>query len=312
MNTFGKLITIPVICALGLSLWAQEPVTLAERLGYPADAKLLIVHADDIGMAHSVNAATIQAFEKGGISSGSIMVPCPWFNEFADYYRDHPDLDVGIHLTLNAEWENYKWDGVVPSDEIPSLLDEKGYFYATEEDVGMHAVPEEVEIEARAQIERAMEFGIHPTHIDTHMESMAATTELVEIYLRLGKEYGLPVLLPRNRMQLFPVEQREMIEKEYVLVDGLFMMNAAPEHMSWSEAYSRMLDQVRPGLNEMIVHLALDNEEMRAITVNHPDFGSAWRQRDLDFVTGSEFRELLEQNGIHLVTWKEISILQKP
>mgnify|MGYP006280257887 CR=1 FL=1 len=306
MKTPLRIITAAILLMVFSVAGAQEINNIAERLGYPADAKLLIVHADDIGLAHSVNSATIEAFEKKGISSGSIMVPCPWFNEFTKYAREHPGLDVGIHLTLTAEWEHYKWDGVMPSGEIPSLLDEEGYFYASVEEVAMHADPEEVEKEVRAQIDRAIDFGIVPTHIDTHMGSVAATPELTGIYLKLGKEYGLPILLPRTWLQSVPAEQREELEKDYVLTDQIFMMHEDSPEMTWGESYSRMVSQVRPGLNVMIVHLAYDNEEMQAVAINHPDFGSAWRQRDLDFVTSGEFKDLLKKHNIHLVTWKEI------
>jgi predicted glycoside hydrolase/deacetylase ChbG (UPF0249 family) len=185
----------------------QGQKNLAERLGYEADARLLIVHADDIGLARSVNIASAKAFESGAITSGSVMVPSPWFLDFAAYYEEHQPLDVGIHITLTAEWDYYKWGGISPAGEIPSLLDENGYFYSTVEEVGMHAEPAEVEREIRAQIERALALGIRPTHLDTHMGSVMATPELVQIYQKLGKEYNLPVLMiPRSWLQDIPDE----------------------------------------------------------------------------------------------------------
>jgi predicted glycoside hydrolase/deacetylase ChbG (UPF0249 family) len=235
------------------------------------------------------------------------MVPCPWFPNFAAYYREHQPLDVGIHITLTAEWDYYKWGGISPAGEIPSLLDENGYFYPTMEEVGMHAEPAEVEKEIRAQIERALALGIRPTHLDTHMGSMMATPELVQIYQKLGREYRLPVLMPpRSWLQGVPDEIRDAIAAEYELLDGLHMMGSDDSAKSWSEAYGEMIATMGPGLNQLIVHLAIDDTEMQAVTVNHPDFGSAWRQKDLDFVTGSEFRELLEAHDIKLVTWDQI------
>lgn len=285
---------------------AQETRNIAQLLGYPREAKLLIVHADDIGLAQSVNAASLLAFEKGGITSGSVMVPCPWFADFAVSYRENPDLDVGVHITLTAEWENYRWDGVSPSGEIRSLLDEEGYFYPSVEALGLHADPSEAEAEIRAQIERALAFGIRPTHLDTHMGSVMAKPELIQTYLALGREYGLPILFPRFMIQAFPPDARTSIEENNVLLDGLFMLEEAPREGSWEEAYGEMFGNMGPGLNQLIVHLGFDNEEMQAVSVNHPDFGSAWRQHDLDFVTSPEFREMLKQHGIHLVTWKQI------
>jgi len=101
----------------------QTPRTLAERLGYPRVAKLLIVHADDLGMAHSINAATIKAFETGLVNSGSIMIPCPWLPEIAAYARANPNADLGLHLTLTSEWKLFRWGSVLPKDSVRSLFD---------------------------------------------------------------------------------------------------------------------------------------------------------------------------------------------
>ena len=288
---------------------ARGQETIAERLGYDANAKLLIVHADDIGLARSVNIAAARAFEAGGITSGSVMVPCPWFPDFAAYYREHGPLDVGIHITLTAEWKHYRWGGVSPAGEIPSLLDEDGYFYATVEEVATHAKPGEVEQEIRAQIERALKLGIRPTHLDTHMGSVMAAPELFEIYVRLGEEYDLPVMVPRNWPQDVPEEFAEHLDAvaaDRPLLDGLYMMMAHDSTKSWAEAYGEMLAVVEPGLNQLIVHLGIDDTELQAVAVNHPDFGSAWRQSDLDFVTSAEFKDLLEAHDIRLVSWDEI------
>jgi predicted glycoside hydrolase/deacetylase ChbG (UPF0249 family) len=284
---------------------------LAQQLGYDADTKLLIVHADDIALSQSVNDATLEAFSSGGISSGSIMVPCPWFNDFAHSYQSHPGLDVGIHITLTSEWDFYKFGGVLPSTEIPSLVNDQGYFYPTTEEVGMHADPLEAELEIRAQIDRAIAAGIKPTHLDTHMGSVLAKPELIQIYFKLGMEYGIPVFVPRMLLMGVPEEQREMIKKEFVLVDQYFMLNLEGPDASWKEAYGEILDQVGPGLNVLIVHLAHDNAEMQAITVNHPAFGSTWREKDLNYVQSQTYRDLLEKNHIQLVTWKQIGALNR-
>jgi len=284
---------------------------LAQQMGFEADAKLLIVHADDIGLSQSVNGATLEAFSSGGITSGSMMVPCPWFNDFAYSYQSHPGLDVGIHITLTAEWDHYKFGGVLPSTEIPSLVNEQGYFYPTTEEVGLHADPREAELEIRAQIDRAIAAGIRPTHLDTHMGSVLAKPELIQIYFKLGMEYGIPVFVPRMLLMGVPEEQREMIKKEFVLVDQYFMLDLEGPDASWEEAYGEILDRVGPGLNVLIVHLAHDNAEMQAITVNHPAFGSAWREKDLNYVQSQTYRDLLEKNHIQLVTWKEVSAVSR-
>ena len=261
------------------SFQASGQQTLAEKLGYAADAKLLIVHADDIGLAQSVNDATSMAFESGGITSGSIMVPCPWFVDFAEHFKSHPNLDVGIHITLTSEWDYYKFGGVLPSTEIPSLLDENGYFYPTTEEVGQHADPLEAEKEIRAQIDRAIAYGIKPTHLDTHMGSVLAKPELVQIYMKLSKEYNIPVFAPRMMLFAMPEEIRTLVKEEYVLVDNMFMLDDFGPDASWEEEYGKMIEKVSPGLNVMIVHLAYDNAEMQAVAINHPAFGATWREK---------------------------------
>lgn len=306
--TIISVLTATLFIIIASHAFGQQ--TVAEKLGYAADAKLLIVHADDIGLAQSVNDATITAFAGGGITSGSIMVPCPWFIDFAEYYRSHPGLDVGIHITLTSEWDYYKFGGVLPSTEIPSMLDENGFFYPTTEEVAQHADPAEAEKEIRAQIERAISYGILPSHLDTHMGSVLARPELVQTYLKLGKEYHIPVFIPRMLLFSFPEEQREQIKKDYVLVDNYFMLNVDGPDASWEEEYGEMLEKVKPGLNVIIVHLAHDNAEMQAVTVNHPAFGAAWREKDLHYVLSQEFKDQLKENQIQLVSWKEIGSLK--
>src|ERR1700743_520934 len=128
MSRFRKIALVIVLMAIGCASFAQQR-TLQERLGYPKDTKLLIIHADDIGSSHSENMASIYAMEKGVVTSGSIMVPCPWLPEIAEYANSHPDADLGLHLTLTSEWKNYRWAPVSSSDKVPSLIDEQGYFY---------------------------------------------------------------------------------------------------------------------------------------------------------------------------------------
>src|ERR1700722_13443943 len=150
--------------------------TLAERLGYLRDAKLIIVHADDVGVTHSVNAATVTALNSGLVNSASIMVPCPWFPEIADYAKAHQDADFGLHLTLTAERVYYRWGPVAPRDKVPSLVDENGYFWHDWSPT-THIDPKDVEVELRAQIERALAMGVRPTHLDSHQYRLIMTNK---------------------------------------------------------------------------------------------------------------------------------------
>src|SRR5712675_714394 len=152
---------------LALPAIGQSNTSVAERLGFGRDAKLLIVHADDVGMTHAVNAATIKALESGALNSASIMVPCPWFPEIADYAKVHPDLDFGLHLTLTSERVYYRWGPVASKDKVPSLVDENGYFHHDWKPTTRINL-KEVDLELRAQIDRAYAMGLRPTHLDSH------------------------------------------------------------------------------------------------------------------------------------------------
>lgn len=283
---------------------------LAERLGYPADAKLLIVHADDIGLSHSVNRASIAALETGLVNSGSIMVPCPWLPEIAAYASAHPNHDLGLHLTLTSEWKHFRWSGVLGKLETPSLHDAWGFLHADTPEVAQKADLGEVEREIRAQIERALVFGIRPTHLDSHMGSLFATPGLLDIYLRVGRDYNLPVMLPRDALQARAPELLARLPADLPLIDHLAMVTTLVPTDQWSAYYTRVLESLEPGVTEIILHLAYDDAEMQSVTLDHPEYGAAWRQRDFDFFTSERFAELLKANSIHLITWREIGKLQ--
>lgn len=305
------LILISFLFTLNLS--SQGNKNLAELLGYPRDSKLLIIHADDMGLSHSVNMATINAFDNKGITSGSIMVPCPWAPEIAAYVKDHPGMDIGIHLTMTAEWDLYKWGGITASDQISSLLDRNNYFFPSVEELGKASKATEAEKELRAQIDRAIASGIQPTHLDTHMGSVLANPELVKIYLGLSDAYNLPVLFPRSYLSWFPPEMAKAMESKIFLLDNLFMLDPKMITGKWIDAYKKGIETLKPGLNEMIVHVAIDNDEMQAICIGHEDYGSAWRQKDLDLVSSSEFKDLLKANHIILIGWGQIhDLMNKP
>src|SRR5437762_8597281 len=176
----------------GWSLPQSQTKTLVERLGYPRDAKLLIVHADDLGAAHSINAASIKGLESGAVSSASIMVPCPWLPEIATYARTHPQVDLGLHLTLTSEWTLIRWAPVLSKERVPSLFDASGYLYPLESDAASHMDVKEAEAEIRAQIARAKALGIQPTHLDSHMGTLYQNKALFEMFVRVARENHLP------------------------------------------------------------------------------------------------------------------------
>jgi predicted glycoside hydrolase/deacetylase ChbG (UPF0249 family) len=288
----------------------QTPKTIAERLGYSPDAKLLIVHADDLGMAHSVNAASIKAFETELVRSGSIMVPCPWLSEIAAYARTHSQADLGLHLTLTSEWTSYRWGPVLPKDRTSSLLDKNGYLYFTEVEAASHADPKEVEAEIRAQIERARAFGIQPTHLDSHMGTLYQSKALFEVLMRVARDNKLPVRVAKEWFSR-PNFPASVLSDDDVYLERVIDINPSVAEKDWSKFYVDAIRNLQPGVTEIVVHLAFDDAEMRGATVDHPDWGAAWRQRDFDFFTSDEFRKLLQENQVKLITWRELAKLIK-
>jgi predicted glycoside hydrolase/deacetylase ChbG (UPF0249 family) len=291
---------------ISIVLNAQDGKNLAERLGYPKDSKLLIIHADDMGLSHSVNMASIRAFENKGVTAGSIMVPCPWAPEIEAWAKQNPGMDVGIHLTLNAEWDKFKWGGVTSSDQITSLLDSNGYFYASVQELGRKVKAEEAKKELKAQIDRAIAAGVHPTHLDTHMGSVLASPALIKIYVDLSDEYHIPILLPRTYLSWFPADMAKSLENKIFLIDNTFILGQSQITGKWIDPYKKAIEEMKPGFNEIIVHLAIDNDEMQAVSKGHQAYGSAWRQNDLDMVLSTEFRDLLKANHIVLIGWREV------
>ena len=305
-----SLLWSSVVSLLVVSTLPAQTKTIAERLGHPADSKLLIIHADDLGAAHSVDVASFDALDKGAVSSASIMVPTPWITEVAAYARAHPNADLGLHLTLTSEWETYRWGSVESADKVPSLLDSAGTFPNDEKLVAAKAKPLEVEREIRAQIDRALALGIRPTHLDSHMGSLFTTPELIATYVKVAREYHLPFLALRGDPRSPP--QASLSDKDVVL-DAVIIAGPEVPRDQWKEFYLKAIADLKPGLTEMIVHLGHDDSELQAVTVNHEPYGSAWRQRDYDVMTSPEFKKALQDNHVILVTWKELQKLaQRP
>ena len=289
---------------------AAEVKTLAERLGYARDAQLIIVHADDVGVTHSVNAATVTALNDGLVNSASIMVPCPWFPEIADYAKAHQDMDFGLHLTLTSERVYYRWGPVAPRDKVPSLVDENGYFHHDWQP-NTHIDPKDVEVELRAQIDRALAMGVRPTHLDSHQYRLIETNkELFEVFVRLAHEYRLPFFVTRGWFAQHPYLQASLGPND-VVIDHTVTIEPSVTAENWGNFYSAALRNLQPGVTEFVIHVAYDNDEMKAATRERATWGAAWRQRDFDYFTSNEFKVLLEQLHIKLVTWRQIGELQQ-
>jgi len=298
-------VVVPVLLA-AVNVQAQTK-TVAERLGYPADSKLLIVHADDLAVAHSVDTASFDALDKKAVTSASIMVPCAWLTEVASYAKEHPDADLGLHLTLTSEWKIDRWGPASSSGKVSSLLDPSGYLWSETASAAQNIKPEDAEREIRAQIERAIALGIHPTHLDSHMGVLFSKLELFAVYVKVAHEYKLPFLAVR--IPNAPAQLLAVLSEKDVILDSVVMASPTVHANEWRDFYANAVKNLKPGVTEMIVHLGHDDTELQAVTLDHPDFGSAWRQRDYDFVTSPEFMKALEENHVILVKWKDLKKL---
>ena len=277
------------------------------RLGYPADSKLLIINADDLAMSHSENDASFTALDQKLVTSATVMVPAPWFGEVAVYARAHPDADLGLHLTLTAEWQTFRWGPVTPRNLVPSLVGPDGNFYSTTEDFARHAKVEEVETEVRAQIERAKAMGLDPTHLDAHMHSLYATPQLFAVLRKVARDYRLPIRMARNE-QVFR-DLLPYVDATDPFPDAIFSPEGDVQPAAWRDYYLNVIKNLQPGVTELFVHLAHDDSEMRAVTVNYPVWDAAWRQRDVDIISSPEFRKALADNHVTLIGWRQIQRL---
>lgn len=301
-----------LLTGAGVTLGLRAQST-AERLGHAATAKLLIVHADDAGMCHSANIATQEAMQGGLVSSASIMVPCPWFPEMADWARQNTSRDLGVHLTLTSEWKFFRWRPVAPPAQVKGLLDPDGFLWRDVRSVAAHATAAEVEIELRAQIARAKQFGVAFTHLDTHMGTLYARPDYFDVYARLALENRVPCMLPRptpeaeKELKAYPITPdmiRALAAKGHVLLDRLVTGVPGRTVEERRVSYRNFLQALPPGVTKLIIHLAKDDAEIRAVTGN-------WQTRWADFVffTSAEARALLAEHQIRLATYRELGAL---
>lgn len=273
--------------------------TLAERLGHPPEARLLLVNCDDLGSTHSANVGVYECLRQGLATSATLMVPCPWSREAAARYRGE---DVGVHLTLNSEWDEYRWG---PITHAPSLVDGDGGFPRTVEEVFDHADLDEVRRECRTQIERAILWGFDVSHLDSHMGPLQLRPEFFDVYLELAVDFGLPLRLSEassERAIGFPF-RRLAAEEGVVFPDRFVHLPGAGVR----ESLEKVLSDLRPGVTEVLAHPAVDSDELRAAS---PD----WSRRVDDHAAltrDQAMRSLIERVGAVLIGYRELRDLQR-
>ncbi len=300
-------VMIPSLSAIRAS--GADQRSLAERLGYKATDKILIVNGDDAGMCHPANQATIQCLEKGMMRSATIMVPCPWFPEIAAYAKEHPDKGFGVHLCHTSEWNKYRWGPVASRDKVPGLIDPQGYLWSGVEEVYAHATPQEALIEGRAQIQRALAAGVNVTHLDSHMGTLQLDPRFVETYLQLAVEFDLPLrMASRETLTRFGFPQlRDMFAAKGIVFPDFFVYDELKDEKQDVRGFwLNIVKNLKPGVTELYIHAALPTEEMKAIT-------GSWSTRAQEFevfTNDEEMKKLVADQGIILIGYRPLRDLQ--
>ena len=265
-------------------------------------ARRLIIHCDDLGMAHSINTAAFTALESGIITSASVMVPCPWFSEAARKAQENPEWDIGVHITLTSEWDFYRWSPIAPRNKVPSLVGADGYFFQNPMLLAQYGNPDEVELEIRSQIERALASGIQPTHLDTHMFAVYSNPHLAERFALVACEYKIPFFPPEKNLR--------PVNGHFVDLKNNLMIRPPIKSQEWLDWYTAAVKQTVPGNNQLIVHLGVADAELQAITASHDAWGADWRQLDYDVLKSEAFRGVLRNESIQLTTWRDCNPLR--
>ncbi len=290
----------------------STPNPVLKTLGFDFESRIAIFHADDAGMCHGANTAFEELSRLGTINCGSIMAPCPWFTEIAEMVATNPCLDLGVHLTLTSEWQTYRWAPISTTSKSSGLIDENGYFWRRLPMLAANVVPEAAEMEMRAQIDRVLASGIDVTHLDTHMGA-AILPQLIEIYLRLGREYRLPVLLPKHLADYTSVldfggisligYDRIITNLEaagWPMVDYFRMTPWVPSSES-VEAYQNLVAKLPLGLTLVALH-PTKGGDIEAIVPARAHF----RTDEYRLLIDPSFREFVAEQGIRTIGFRPL------
>lgn len=276
----------------------KPPSATNRLLGYPADARLLIINADDFGMCHAVNEAVIRAFPAGVLRSTTLLVPCPWALQAMRFLAAHPDIPFGVELAVISEWPDYRWGPLTPREKVPSLIREDGSFYNFEQMPHFLAQVDlkQLEMEFRAQIEAVLGFGLRPTHLDWHCLRLDGWDAVSEVMLRLAGEYGLAWRVV-TRSQIAMVQSLGLPTN-----DGGFLDSYQVDPATKAAHYAELLRRLPAGLSEWAIHPALDYPELLAIELDDNHI----RQTDFDFLVSQQARDIIEEEGIILLDYRPL------
>ena len=307
---------------------AQESSSYAEKLGWEKTDRVVILHVDDVGMSYDSNEGAIQAMTKGVANSCSVMMPCPWVPGFVQYLKAHPGMDAGLHLTLNAEWKQYRWGPLAGKPAVPGLVDAEGALWRSVSEVVQHATAEEVDREIRAQVDRALVMGFQPTHLDSHMGTLFATPAFLSKYIQLGMEKKIPVMLPAGHATLINEQMKfdqaglqqirglgsRLWEAGLPVLDDLYNFSygwklpagQTPTDKNLQEfttqQYIAGLKSLKPGVTMVIMHCTSTTEVFPQISDSGPT-----RKGDLLAMMDPALKAFIDKEGIILTTWRELA-----
>jgi predicted glycoside hydrolase/deacetylase ChbG (UPF0249 family) len=317
-DNFMKQLTFVLVgLALLLPQTTRAEKTFAERLGWKAEDVVIILHVDDVGMSHSSNLGAIETVEKGAATSWSVMMPCPWVPEITKYLQSHPNVDSGLHLTLTSEWNLYRWLPVAGKPQVPGLVDPAGCLWSSVEQVATHATPDEIEAEIRAQLDRAVQLGIPITHLDSHMGTLFARPDYFERFAKVGMEKGIPILAigghATHALRENPEASRQLrpwIPKIWnaglPVIDDLHTDSYVWKPEEKTEKLLALLKTLKPGVTEILFHASIPTEDFPLITASSPA-----RLADTRALTDPAVKQLIQERGIILTTWKELKERRK-
>ncbi len=324
-----RLLAFFLVCMGCMAATAQSPdSTYAEKLGFPKGSRVLILHVADVGMSFDSNVGAINANTQGVANSCSVMMPCPWVPAFVQYMKQHPGMDAGLHLTLTAEWNAYRWGPLSGKNTTPGLVDKEGSLWHSVAEVVQHATADEVEKEIKAQLERARTMGFEPTHFDTHMGTLLATPAFAERYVKLGIDNHIPVMLPAGHASLIKVQmnasdalmQQMRMAGKILWASGLPVLDdlhntsygwPIPKEIAnndkklqayKTQKYIEGIHSLKPGLTMMIMHCTATTEVFPHISDSGPV-----RRGDMLAMMDPVLRKAIQEEGIILTTWREVA-----
>ena len=280
-------------------------------MGFSSEDRVLITHIDDMGFCHAANVASTACLQSGAASCASVIVNSPWFLEAVKIYKDNPGFDIGVHLTLTAEYPTFRWPALSSRDPATGLLDGEGYLWHTREDAIRNVTTQGAAAEMRAQIDTALEAGIDVTHIDTHMGSVVHP-KFLATYLSLAQEYAVPAFLPRVTRQRLEnlamgdsadefLSVLEKVDEASVPVLDEIIIETLIDLDDKKALYRRLIDDIKPGLTHLLFHPAVDGDELRAIA---DTYGS--RNADYEAWRDPELKKYIDDAGIRHIGYREL------